>query len=128
MSKNKLWYAFDLDKTLAEYPPKNGESIGKPIPTMVAKLRSYIAKGRDCRIFTARVGPDKTATELTQFKYDLRLWLLRQGLPSLEATVTKDRWMEELWDDKAKQVVPNTGEIIEDSLEMLRRYMKALNK
>jgi hypothetical protein len=121
------WIGFDLDKTLAEYPPKNGESIGDPIPNVVARLRRYIAEGKECRIFTARVGSDKSTFELNQFKYDLDRWLRKHIGTTLEATCEKDHFMMELYDDRAKQVRPNTGEIIEDTLEMLKRYQKAKN-
>ena len=122
---NRPWYAFDLDKTLAEYPPKNGETIGAPIPNIVRVLKKYIREGKDCRIFTARVGPDKSAFEINQFKYDLDRWLQKNVGTTLVATCEKDHLVMEIWDDRAKQVVPNTGEILEDTLEMMKRYQKA---
>lgn len=124
----KQWYGFDLDRTLAEYPPKNGESIGKPISNIVRVLKQYIREGRDCRILTARVGPDKSTFEINAFKYDLDRWLRQHIGTTLLATCEKDHFVMEMWDDKAVQVVPNTGEILQDQLEMMKRYMKAKEK
>ena len=50
------WVGFDLDRTLAHYDHWMGpEHIGAPVPYMVDKLKSYLAAGIKCKIFTARV-------------------------------------------------------------------------
>ena len=50
------WIAVDLDGTLAEYHGwVNTFNIGAPIPVMAERVRSWIADGKDVRIFTARV-------------------------------------------------------------------------
>jgi hypothetical protein len=38
----------------------------------------------------------------------------------LPITNVKDYGMYELWDDRAKQVVPNTGVAVEDQVQSLR--------
>jgi len=39
--------------------------------------------------------------------------LIDNGLPELEVTNVKDFAMIELWDDRCKQVIINTGELVE---------------
>ncbi len=49
------WIGVDLDGTLAHYDGWAGpESIGEPIPLMMARVREWLALGREVRIFTAR--------------------------------------------------------------------------
>jgi hypothetical protein len=134
MSKSSKgpWYGFDLDCTLAESPPKNGKSIGEPIPNIVRQAQKYIREGKDVRIFTARVsvvpgeengpyGNVKKAQNILDIEQWCRLYI---GF-KLPITCSKDRLMKEIWDDRAIQVVPNTGEILEDTVEMLKRQLKA---
>lgn len=53
---NEGWIGIDLDGTLAEYDGWKGvEHIGKPIPSMVKRVKEWISEGKDVRIFTARV-------------------------------------------------------------------------
>jgi hypothetical protein len=40
----------------------------------------------------------------------IHFWLTSHGMPALDVTNVKDFGMVELWDDRAVQVVPNTGE------------------
>jgi hypothetical protein len=50
------WIAVDLDGTLAHYEGWVDElHIGQPIHLMVARVRAWLAEGKDVRIFTARV-------------------------------------------------------------------------
>jgi hypothetical protein len=50
------WIGVDLDGTLAQYGKWAGiYYIGKPIPLMMARVKKWLAQGKDIRIFTARV-------------------------------------------------------------------------
>lgn len=102
------WIGVDLDGTLAVYDEWRGvEHIGAPVAAMVARVKRWLAEGKDVRIFTARVsriGPEGAAA------YDrIQEWLRQHGLPRLPITCTKDFAMIELWDDRCVQVEPNTG-------------------
>jgi len=119
------WIACDLDKTLATYPPKHGQVIGDPIPNVVQRMKKYLREGKTVKIFTARVGPPRTQTEISTFTYALDTWCNKVFGQTLPVTCTKDHFVEEIWDDRAVQVVPNTGEILEDTVEMLKRQLKA---
>lgn len=101
------WIGVDLDGTLAKYSGWQGPShIGEPIPRMVQRIKDWIAEGRKVKIFTARVSNKSQAQEVREA---LAPWLLKQGLPILEVVCCKDYAMLELWDDRAVQVIPNTG-------------------
>jgi hypothetical protein len=97
------WVGVDLDGTLAEATPWQGMAhIGPPVPLMMRRVRLWLEKGLRVKILTARAG-DAQGLAAT------KAWLKAQGLPDLEVTDRKDFGMIELWDDRAIQVVQNTG-------------------
>lgn len=113
------WIGVDLDGTLARYDGWQGEQhIGDPVPAMADRVRQWLAEGRDVRIFTARVagdahwiGPVGIAEPMGKSaarKYIID-WCYKHFGRALPITCTKDRGMVEIWDDRAVQVVPNTG-------------------
>ena len=60
------WIGIDLDGTLAEYDGWKGvEHIGKPIPSMVERVKAWIIEGKDVRIFTARVCMSQSKKDFT---------------------------------------------------------------
>ncbi len=97
------WIGCDLDGTLAHDTGWKGpDHIGPPIPEMLERVRNWINQGRRVKIFTARATtPDAIPP--------IRDWLREQGLPELEITNVKDFECEEIWDDRAVEVVANTG-------------------
>lgn len=116
------WYGIDLDGTLAYYSTWDGGSIGAPIPTMVNRVKAWLAEGREVRIFTARVaesglkndvgGVDdkkfvKAQRELIQAWCELHIG------QKLAVTATKDFGMVCLYDDRRVRVETNTGRLIE---------------
>lgn len=103
------WIGVDLDGTLAHYDGFKGPTvIGAPIPKMVARVRKWLAEDREVRVFTARVA--RPEPERTVIAVAIRAWCLEHLGVALQVTCTKDYSMIELWDDRAVQVVPNTGE------------------
>ncbi len=101
------WIGVDLDNTLAEYTEWKGiEHIGKPLWTMVNRVKAELAKGTVVRILTAR------ANDPAAIPY-IEKWLVEEaGLPKLEVTNVKGHRIKEIWDDRARQVVSNTGEFV----------------
>lgn len=96
------WHGVDLDGTLALYPPRKGEVIGRPIRLMRLRVVRWLAKDEGVKILTAR--------KLTpEFLSALDRWCIRHVGQKLEATNSKDLSMIDLWDDVAVQVEPNTG-------------------
>jgi hypothetical protein len=132
------WIAVDLDGTLAEYHgwPKDG-SIGAPVPKMVERVKQWLAQGKDVRIFTARIWPLGTSGEpqmgrmaqaLLQWN-SIANWCAQHIGKVLPVTCVKDYGAVEFWDDRAVQVVANTGLTLEEkamifSVEMLGRAIE----
>lgn len=102
------WIGVDLDGTLAHYDGWKGQRhIGEPIAAMVERVRSWLAEGRVVKIFTARVAvPEPDRSTVIRVIHE---WCELYGLPRLDITNVKDIAMAELWDDRAVQVISNTG-------------------
>lgn len=95
------WYGVDLDGTLAKLN-HGSQSIGEPVPRMMERVKGWLAKGREVRIVTARASEPSLIPEVED-------WLKKHGLPRLIVTNEKDFEMIECWDDRAVQVIPDTG-------------------
>ena len=101
------WIGMDLDGTLAYADTLSGTSkIGPPVPRMVELLSELMREGYRIKIFTAR------ATDSQQIGMILK-WLKDNGLPEMEVTNMKDFEMICLYDDRAIQVITNTGQLVE---------------
>jgi hypothetical protein len=106
------WIGVDLDGTLAHYTswqPDGG--VGAPVSPMVKRVRRWIHEGKDVRIMTARVCPnDLTGADGAAYQTKIiQAWCLAHLGKALPVTATKDYQMIELWDDRAVQIIPNTG-------------------
>lgn len=100
----------DLDGTLAEYGGWQGpDSIGKPIPLMLGRVKDWLKNGIDVRIFTARASVPEQIPPV-------QAWCLRHIGGIIPVTNVKDFGMSELWDDRAIQVIPNTGERVDGKI------------
>lgn len=102
------WIGVDLDGTLAVYGVWDG-GIGEPIPLMVERVKKWLADGVEVKIFTARVcfsGDEKFMLEQMNL---IESWCEKHIGQKLQVTATKDFRMIELWDDRAIQIIPNTG-------------------
>ena len=112
------WIGVDLDGTLAHYDGWQGVGhIGKPIKPMCDRVRAWLAQGRTVKIFTARVhnitaGPGLGMPE-AQVLAPIEGFCMTEFGQSLEVTNIKDYGMVELWDDRAVQLIPNTGERVD---------------
>lgn len=97
------WIGVDLDGTLAKHDLWiSKHHIGKPVPQMMSRVKRWIGQGIRVKIVTARASDPEGIPPV-------KAWLKKQGLPDLEVTNQKDFSMIELWDDRAIQVIPNTG-------------------
>jgi len=110
-SGHRGWIGVDLDGTLAHYDGWKGIThVGDPIPKMCARVKCWLAEGKEVRIFTARVTEGLDGRDVEQARHAVEAWCeihLGQKLP---VTNVKDFGMIELWDDRAVQVIINTGE------------------
>jgi hypothetical protein len=84
---------------------------------MAARVKQWLAEGKDVRIVTARVfmryDPVRLEVTLNQTAITLvQNWTEEHFGVRLKVVCFKDFSMIELWDDRCKQVVPNTGELV----------------
>lgn len=93
-AKHGGWVGVDFDGTLSNH--------GAPVPRMVARVREWLVAGANVRLLTAR----------TDYAH-LREWCVFHLGHELPVTDRKDSMMIALWDDRAVQVVPNTGERVD---------------
>lgn len=105
---DKGWIGVDFDGTLCTYDHFKGHelhNLGQPITPMVERVKRWLAEGRKVKIFTVRADDSDAIPHIQQ-------WLIQNGLPLLDITNVKDRYMDELWDDRVVQVEPNTGRMM----------------
>lgn len=101
--KEEGWIGVDLDGTLAHDTGYHGEDqIGPPIPEMLERVKNWINQGQRVKIFSARAS-------VPQHIPYIKAWLQTNGLPDLEVTNMKDFAMIEIWDDRAVEIITNTG-------------------
>lgn len=106
----KGWIGVDLDGTLAHYTHYQGPThIGPPVPAMVERVKRWLAEGHDVRIFTARVACFAETDDPHAVFSIIEEWCIKHIGQELPITCIKDSRMWELWDDRAVQVIPNTG-------------------
>lgn len=136
--QGKGWIGVDFDGTLAEYHGWTGWNVfGKPIPAMVERVKTWIAEGQEVRIMTARVTwkhDEPQTCYLTKATFTNSMmqaaigdWCVEHVGERLGVTCVKDVHMIELWDDRAVQVIPNTGQTLADAhlAEMTALHGKA---
>lgn len=102
----------DLDGTLAHFGTWEGiyYKIGDPVPLMVDRVKEWLSNGVEVRIVTARVGAGQAAPVTWMARIAIRNWCKQHLGTALPVTASKDFGMIELWDDRAIQIIPNTGE------------------
>lgn len=114
MSTHTGWIGVDLDGTLAEYTTWKGSAhIGAPVPAMLARVKAWLAEGKDVRILTARASPgaiEANNETLGLVVGRINSWCQTHLGRTLPVTCEKDFRMAELWDDRCVQVIPNTGQ------------------
>jgi hypothetical protein len=107
------WHGVDFDGTLATNVAGGGLALGEPIQRMVERVRHWLENGEVVKIVTARATiPDGEPGGRT----DVEAWCLTHLGQVLEVTNEKDFSMLELWDDRAVQVISNTGQTIWDDI------------
>ena len=117
MSTAREWIGVDLDGTLADYYcnwPEDFRAIGDPIPAMVERVKAWLAAGEDVRIFTARLDcyhPLNFNLMEWEVKKPIEQWCLKHLGVVLPITNRKDHWCKAIYDDRAYNVVLNTGKI-----------------
>lgn len=111
------WVGFDFDGTLTttlNWDGTDDGSIGEHIRPMIERVQAYLDAGVEVRIVTARVarGWDK----LGKHWLGINQWAFETFGVYLPITSEKDPMMLRLYDDRAVQLIPNTGVMVEEAL------------
>lgn len=103
------WHGVDLDGTLAEF---HGWSpvIGRPIKKMVDRVKRWLARGEHVKIMTARVA--RKNSDRKQQEQLVKAFCKKYIGQELEVTCEKDKYMIDIWDDRARQVEFNKGNLV----------------
>lgn len=105
--EDEEWIGVDLDKTLAHYDTWKGPGhIGYPLENMKHRVSRWLDEGKNVAIFTARL---TDSSQVDEFMETLVPWMEEHLGCVLPVTNVKDYNMVELWDDRAVQVIANTG-------------------
>jgi hypothetical protein len=124
--EHKKRLAVDIDMTLAQYEEgdidKYGAGfIGAPIPEMVEKVKQELAKGTEVWIWTARVNSGDNSVErgVSVVKSYIAIANFCTKVFGQILPITHEKMSEftDFWDDKARQVIPNTGLFLEELLQ-----------
>lgn len=105
------WIGVDLDGTLAKNyeGPFDPLKIGDPVQLMVEKILFALADGKTVKVFTARMADKEKAEKIREVIGD---YTEKHIGTRLDATNEKDPGCTEIWDDKARQVIEDTGVIV----------------
>jgi len=100
------WIGVSLSGTLSQYDSLKGSShLGLPVQIVAKHVSRWHSEGRQVRIFSPRAR-DAWQVEM------IHDWQHEHGLPILEVTDIRDRYMLELWSSRAARVEKNTGVIL----------------
>jgi hypothetical protein len=101
------WTGVDLDGTLAHAEDgwPEPDQIGEPIPGMMEWVKRAMTNGITIKIFTARASWPESLPHVKE-------WLTKHGIGHLEITNIKDMYCDRILDDKAIQVLRNSGHIV----------------
>ncbi len=122
----------DFDGTMFTYDKWVGWNVfGEPIKPMIERVQAWLVAKVPVRIVTARLGLPWARSETGQYLYSGKLinkclvtgatysdrmmidaiqhHLVLHKLPRLPVQCFKDVGLMELWDDRAVQVIANTG-------------------
>lgn len=113
----EAWIGVDLDGTLIKQDLENWnpEVISDDlIEPMAERIRIWLKNGMKVKIMTARVGGYKrNCIHVSIVRRIIEDWTEKHFGKRLEVTCEKDYGMIQLWDDRAIQVVLNTGERVD---------------
>lgn len=118
MNSKGGWIGVDLDGTLAFYEGWKGHRhIGAPILPMLKRVKYWVGTGIRVKIFTARVSGNRP--EEAEVRKAINAWCLEHIGTMLEITCEKDYECVEIWDDRAIQVIANTGLVVHDGMKKM---------
>lgn len=113
----KQWIGVDLDETLAYYDGfKAIHQIGRPLDHCISMVKAWLAEGKTVKIFTARytcIGEIDQTTGAVLSEADvcepIKAWCRQHIGCELPITATKDLDCIAIYDNLAREMIPNTG-------------------
>lgn len=114
---NEPVIAVDFDGTLFKHIPhydygKHFDKIGTPIPVMINRVRRWLKEGRKVVIFTARMHSSHPIEHRRLVRKVIREKCMEVFGQPLPVTSEKHPDMVEIYDDRAIQVIPDTGKLV----------------
>lgn len=121
MERYAQYIGVDFDGTMATYDGWKGATVlGKPVPEMVRRMQEAMRQGSQFWIFTARVNPAghkyKDSLDATEAFVAIAKWSMEVFGELLPITHEKNQLWQEIWDDRGRQVIENTGVFATDLL------------
>ena len=110
------WHGVGFDGTLATYPDEGTGSLGRPVAAMVARVKSWLAEGRLVKIVTARVASAFQVDRDYQREL-IEAWCEEHLGQKLPVTCTVDSAMMWLYHHRCLQVIPRSGELVNEILD-----------
>lgn len=104
------WVGFDYDGTLFTHTTEDNPVVGEPIKPMIERLKTLLNQGIRCKILTARVSSIEKNVQFQERV--IRKSLVKEvgeKAANIEVTAEKDYLMMEFYDDRARQVIKDTG-------------------
>jgi hypothetical protein len=122
MNPNRAYIAVDFDGTLAKTVTHvwNGP-LGDPVPEMLKRVQEKLDQGVQVKIFTARVSLRNEDGELqpmggiAEVRGRLQDWTEKYLGKRLDIVCCKCHNVIEIWDDRARQVIRDTGRIVRET-------------
>jgi len=119
---DQRYIALDFDQTVSFYEHYEGpEKVGAPIQEMVRKVKEEMQQGTTFCIFTARVNPGDAGPEesldATKSFLAIAEWTQKVFGQLLAITHEKSPHFTEIWDDRGRQVLPNTGVFVTELMD-----------
>lgn len=112
LADDEEFVAFDLDGTVAHYDGWIGpDVIGQPIPKTIRLIQAYLEKGVKVKIFTARLAI-RSEADRKAIRDAISEWANTHVGQPLESTCIKSPRMIRYYDDRARQVIENDGELV----------------
>lgn len=121
--EKKLVYYIDLDGTLAYYERwGNVGEIGEPVPLIQDWIKYWLHLKIEVVIFTARAYKPEAIPPI-------RKWLMLNGFPpDLRITNVKGMECDIIFDNSAREVINNTGIIVNRTGEFDIKKLEAFKK
>ena len=127
--QERIVHAVDLDGTLAMQTEHDFDpSIsGDPVPALVERVKAWLDRGEEVVIFTARVSEETPEyRDVERVRGIIEDWCEDNIGRRLPVTAHKSYRFHDIWDDRAVQVIVDTGTPLMALVKQLREELERL--